>query len=120
MLFLDVDFEFTELTPSTVRAGTLIFGAKKMILERDEEMYIDLHFLGTGDPGVWKRPPKNTKGVFSQNGVSERKKKKKSREEFKNPDNEMRRQREGNCTQRKLLNPHSSPARMCPLSWSCR
>lgn len=32
----------------------------------------------------------------------------------------MRRQREGNCTQRKLLNPHSSPARMCPLSWSCR
>lgn len=75
MLFFDVDFEFTELTPSTVRAGTLIFGAKKMILERDEEMYIDLHFLGTGDPGVWKRPPKNTKGVFSQNGVSERKNK---------------------------------------------
>lgn len=34
---------------------------------------MDLCFLGTGDPGVRKRPPKNTKEVSSKNGISERK-----------------------------------------------
>lgn len=113
-----VNFEFTECTTEHSEGRVLIFGAKKMILEKNGEMYRSLFSWYWR---VWSQEEatKKTKGVSNQNGISKRGEGKQG-EKVKNPDNEMRIQKKGKCTQTKLLNPCSVSVKTYPLSWSCR
>lgn len=119
LLYLTVRFDFTELTAEHSEGrDSDIWGQGND--DRGEGW--GLCFLGTGDPGIRKRRPKNTKEVSRQNGLSDRRNKwGGGRGGRKWKTQIMKWEEHGKVgVQSILLNPHTGLVRVDALSWPHR